>query len=277
MKKKPIPSPQTPPPAPKLSLEANAKLMRFALLLALVAPLIDTLLIFPLRQILLANLGTGILYQVLYYATEAFNLLVFFLLLALAVYSAIANSPKTLGRIVALHGISSIFIVVLLRMGLYYLMAWADYQLLFPFDLCNQTLNSLTRNSGAELLSLTLSLFIGQVILFTLLVAVIFIALRARQKQLAGKADLSPLALCNRFDLSPVPKLLNAGLILYVCVALINQIFDTVSTVINLGMPDGFGTLLSLIVPYFLLAIYTLLGYLALDYGARYIAKEAAI
>jgi hypothetical protein len=260
-----------------LSVAATIKLMRFPLLLTVIVPLIDTLLIFPLRQIILANTGAGVLYQIVFQATELFNLIAFFLLIALAIYCAISDSPRTLGRIIALHGTVSIFVVVLLRLGIYYLMAWADSGYFLPFDLCNQTLNTLTRNSGAELWSLALSLFISQVILFVLLVVMVLITMRARHTAQSKKADPSPLALYRQFDESPLPKLLTVGLILYTAFALGNQIFDTVATVINLGAPDGFSSLLSLIVPYFLLAIYALLGYLALDYGARHIAKEASV
>ena len=155
-------------------------------------------------------------------------------------------------------------------------MAWIDSGYFLPFDLCNQTLNTLTRNSGAELWSLTLSLFISQVILFALLVVVIFVSLRTRQKAQARNADLSPIALSKQYDASPLPKLLRISLILYALFALINQIYDTMATVVNLGAPNTFSSLLSLIVPYFLLAIYTLLCYLALDYGTRSIAQKAA-
>lgn len=279
MKKKPskAANPSKPPIATTLTEAATAKLMRFTLLLALIVPLIDTLLIFPLRQITLANLGAGVFYQILFQATELFNLVAFFLLIALAIYCAIAGSPRTLGRIVALHGIVSIFVVVLLRLGLYYLMAWMDSGYFLSFDLCNQTLNTLTRNNGAELMSLALSLFISQVILFVLLTVMVFIALRIRQNALKRKANLSPIALFKQFDESPLPKTLRISLILYTAFAGVNQIYDTVATVLNLGAPDSFSSLLSLVVPYFLLAIYTLLCYLALDYGSRYIAKEATI
>lgn len=276
MKKSSPQKPQAPAPT-VLTSAATTRLLRFTLLLALIAPLIDTLVIFPVRQIILANLGAGVFFQIVFQVTELFNLVAFFLLLALAVYCTIAGSLRIVGRIVALHGISSIFVVVLLRLLLYWLMAWIDSGYFLPFDLSNQTLNTLTRNSGAELMSLALSLFISQVILFVLLAVVVFIAMRTRQKALAARADLSPIALCKSFDTSPLPGLLRTGLILYTLFALINQIYDTVATVINLGAPDSFGSLMSLVVPYFLLAIYTLLCYLALDYGTRYIAQMATV
>ncbi|MBO5779467.1 MAG: hypothetical protein J6R82_07860 [Clostridia bacterium] len=279
MAKKKSPRETTPRPAvaATLTAAATAKLMRFTILLTVIVPLIDTFLIFPLRQIILANTGAGVLYQIVFQATELFNLIAFFLLIALAIYCAIADSPRTLGRIIALHGAVSVFVVVLLRLGVYYLMAWVDTGYFLPFDLCNQTLNTLTRNSGAELWTLALTLFISQVILFVLLVVMVLIAMHARHRAQNKKADLSPIALYRQFDESPLPKQLTIGLIIYTAFALGNQIFDTIATVVNLGAPDSFNTLLSLIVPYFLLAIYSLLGYLALDYGTRYIAKEASV
>lgn len=260
-----------------LSDAAHRKLGRFTLLLALIVPLADALVIFPLRQIILANSsGTGVLYQLFFQLTELLNLAAFFLLLALAIYCAVADSTRTLGRILALHGISSIFIVILLRMGIYYLLAWMDSVLMLPFELCNQTLHTLTGDSGAEMMSLALSLFLSQVILFVILLLTALLALRRRQKALAAGVDLSPVALHERFDETPLPKLLRSGLILYGLLALLNQAADTLITILEVGVPGNFESLLVLIVPYFLLAIYCLLGYLVLDYGARFIARQCA-
>ncbi len=261
-----------------LSKHGLQKLSFYTILLTVIAPLIDSLAIFPLRQIILANSsGTGVIYQIFYQITELFNLLAFFLLLSLAIYCAIAGAPHLLGRIIALHGIASVFIVILLRMGIYYLLAWIDSNFYPPFALCNQTLSVLTKNDGAELLKLTLGLFLSQVLLFALLFIVALIALRGRQKALTAKSDLSPRALSKTFDQSPLPRLLKATLILYTAQALLNQVISTVMDLINLGIPNTFGSLTDLIVPYFFLAIYCILGYLALDYSARYIARQADI
>ena len=59
--------------------------------------------------------------------------------------------------------------------------------------------------------------------------------------------------------------------------ALVMQIINTVLDLVNLGIPNTFGSLTDLIVPYFFLAIYCILGYLALDYSARYFAKNADV
>lgn len=260
-----------------LSPAAAKRLSRLTVLLALIAPLVDALVIFPIRQIILANSsGTGMVYQIFFHATELFNLAAFFLLLALAVYCAMADSTRTLGRILALHGISSVFVVILLRMGIYYLLAWLDSELYLSFDLCNQTLGALTKNGSTELLYTALSLFISQIFLFVILLIASLIALRTRQKTLAKGADLSPLRLYKQFDDSPLPRALRPGLIIYAVLALGNQVVDTVMTILQAGAPDGFSSLMTLVVPYFLLAIYCLLCYLVLDYGTRYIAKECA-
>lgn len=271
-------SPAAKPTAPAaLSAAAIQKLSRLTVLLALIAPLIDALVIFPLRQIILANSsGTGALYQIFFQTTELFNLAAFFLLLALAVYCAIADSTKTLGRILALHGIASVFVVILLRLVIYYLLAWLDSVLYLPFDLCNQTLNALMKHGNSELLYTALSLFIGQVFLFAILLIASLIALRSRQKALAKGADLSPLRLFKTFDESPLPRVLRPGLIIYAVLAFGNQAVDTILTILQAGAPDGFSSLMTLVVPYFLLAIYCLLCYLVLDYGTRYIARECA-
>lgn len=278
MKQSPAKAKRVPSPAPQESLSHSAqkKLAKYVLLLTVIAPILDTLVIFPLRQIILANSsGTSIIYEVFYQITELFNLTAFFLLLALTVYCALADAPKLLGRIVALHGIASVFIVILLRMGIYYLLAWIDSAFYPPFDLCNQTLNALTKDDGAQMMALALTLFISQVILFVLVGIIALLALRSRQTALARKTDLSPTALSEQFDQTPFPRLLKLTLILYAIEAFANQIINTVLSLIELGIPGTFSTLLDLIVPYFLLAIYCLLGYLALDYSARYFAKQA--
>lgn len=272
-------SPAAKPTAPAaLSDAAVKKLSRLTVLLALIAPLFDAVVIFPLRQIILANSsGTGTVYQIFFQATELFNLAAFFLLLALAVYCAIADSTQTLGRILALHGISSVFVVILLRLAIYYLLAWLDSVLYLPFDLCNQTLSSLTKDGSTEIAYTALSLFIGQVFLFAILLIASLIALRGRQKAIAKGVDLAPLRLYEQFDGSPLPRALRPGLIIYAVLALGNQIVDTLLTILKAGAPDGFSSLMTLVVPYFLLAIYCLLCYLVLDYGTRYIARECAV
>lgn len=268
-------APAPPASARFLSASAHKKLSFYVLLLAVIAPLLDALVIFPLRQIILANSsGTSMVYEVFYQITELFNLTAFFLLLTLTIYCALADAPKLLGRIVALHGIASVFIVILLRMGIYYLLAWIDAEFYPPFDLCNQTLNSLTKNDGAEWMALSLTLFLSQVILFVLLGIIALLSLRARQTAIARKIDLSPAALSEQWEATPFPRLIKLTLILYALQAFANQIIDTVLSLLDLGVPNAFSTLLSLIVPYFLLALYCLLGYLAMDAGARYIARQ---
>ena len=267
-------SAKTSPPA-TLSAAAVKKLSRLTLLLALVAPLIDAVVIFPLRQIILSNHGAGTVYQIFFQATELFNLAAFFLLLALAVYCAVADSTKTLGRILALHGISSVFVVILLRLAVYYLLAWLDSTLVLPFELCNVTLNTLTADSS-EMVYTGLSLFISQVFLCVILLIASLFALRRRQTALRARQDLSPSSLYQNYDDTPLPVALRLGLIAYGVLAFVNSVLNTVGTVLQAGAPDSFNTLLSLVVPYFLLAIYCLLCYLVLDYGTRYIARECA-
>ncbi len=269
-------SPRTPTPAAP-SPESNARLGRLILLLAIGAPLLDTLAIFPLGQIILANSsGTGLLFQIYSQFSELFNLASFFLLLALAVYCAFTDRTPLVGRILALHGFVSVFGVILLRLGLFLGLAWLDSALLLPFDLCNLTLTTLTKDSGARLMAQGLALFLSQVILFVLLIGISMIALFRRQKAVASGIDLSPMGVYRSFDATPLPRTLRLGALLYALLAFGNLIYDTVKTVTDYGAPDSFGTLLSLIVPYFFTGIYCLLCYLALDYGCRYFSRLAA-
>lgn len=272
-------TPKVLPQAPRpLSEHGLKKLSFYVILLTIVAPLIDCLFLFPLQQIVLANsVGTGVIYQIVALLAELVNLLALFLLLALAVYCAIAGATRLLGRIIALHGIASVFIVILLRMGIYYLLAWMDYSFYPPFALCNQTLNSLTKDGGAAMMALTLTLFLSQVILFLLIGIVALLALKSRQTALHQKIDLSPDALLNHYSASPIPHLLKWTLILYVAQAILNQIISTVMDLVSLGVPNTFGSLMQLIIPYFYLAIYGALGYLVLEYSARYFARQANV
>ena len=258
-----------------LNKQGLKKLLTYTVLLTVVAPLIDCLLLFPLQQIVLANSsGSGVVYQIVSLLTELFNLFALFLLLALIAYTAAAGASQLVGRAIALHGIASVFIVILLRMGVYYLLAWMDYHFYLPFALCNKTLNALTQDSGAEMMALTLSLFLSQVILFVLLGIIALLALKKHQTALSLKQDLSPQALAEGFDSSPLPRLLKWALILYIAEAGITELINTVLALVNLGVPNTFDSLMQLIVPYFYLAIYCVLGYLTLDYGARYIARS---
>lgn len=272
-------NPKALPQVPRsLSEGGLKKLSLYMLLLTLAAPLIDCLLFFPLQQIILANSsGTGVISQIVSLIAELFNLTAIFLLLALTVYTAIAGAHKLLGRIIALHGIASVFIVILLRMGILYLLAWIDYNFYPPFALCNQTLNTLTKDSGAEMMALVLALFLSQVILFLLIGIVALISLKSRQTALAAKTDLSPDSLVQGYELSPLPRLLKWALVLYTAQALLNEASNTILALVNLGVPNTFASVTDLIVPYFYLAIYCVLGYLTLDYGTRYFARKASI
>lgn len=272
-------NPKALPQVPRsLSEGGLKKLSLYMLLLTLAAPLIDCLLFFPLQQIILANSsGTGVISQIVSLIAELFNLTAIFLLLALTVYTAIAGAHKLLGRIIALHGIASVFIVILLRMGILYLLAWIDYNFYPPFALCNQTLNTLTKDSGAEMMALVLALFLSQVILFLLIGIVALISLKSRQTALAAKTDLSPDALVHGYEISPLPRLLKWALVLYTAQALLNEASNTILALVNLGVPNTFASVTDLIVPYFYLAIYCVLGYLTLDYGTRYFARKASI
>lgn len=269
-------TPLSPTKSTALGERGERRLSRLTLLLALGVPIIDTLLLFPLSQIILSNSsGTSVLYEIFSQLVELFNLTTFFLLLGLAIYCALIDQTKLLGRIVALHGITSVFVVVLFRILLYYLMALLDSTYVVPFELCNQTLHSLTSDGGAQLMALGLSLFLSQVVLFALLGLMALFALHERQKSLGGKVDLSPACLRDSFDASPIPKLLKLSLILFAAIALVNNMIDTVMTLIDIGAPSVFSDLMSLIVPYFMLAIHCLVSYLTLEYGTRYFTRIA--
>ncbi len=270
-------TPSRAPVLPKaLSAAAEKWLLRAVLLLAVAAPLIDTLFFFPLQQITLANTsGTGVFNQIVSYTAELFNLSSFFLLLALAVYAAIADSTRVLGRILALHGVASVFIVILLRLGVYYLLALLDSVFILPFELCNQTLGYMMADS-AVFLSTGLGMLISQIFLFLVLLIPSLVALRIRQKALAKQVDLSPAALSAGYDDSPLPRALWVGLAAYAVIGLINQVYSTVDILLDVGAPASFQSLMTLVVPYFALAIYCLLCYLVTDYGTRYIARRCA-
>lgn len=262
------------PPSAKLTAAADRHLKKLAVIIAFLPPLIDSLILFPLTQIVAANYGTHIIYQILSVLSQLMNLAGFFAAVALAVYCVFANALSALGRVIALQGIAYLSAVVVLRTFILWLLALIDDKLRLGFSFSNYTLNSLLESDGMMLIWSAISLFLNIIMLMLLIVIIVGIALLLRRKHIDS---LSLNALADNDDglLPPITLTLRIGSLIYVIQALANQIYDTVQYVSGMDTAQVMSSLASIISPFFLLAIYTFVGYNLMLWLIRRISKQA--
>ncbi len=261
-----------------VNASADRFLKKLALILAFLPPLIDTLIFFPLQQITLANLGAGVLYQILSVASQLLNLSSFFAIVALAVYCVYADDLSALGRVFALQGISYLSAVVLLRTFVYWALAVLDDTfILGSFSFCNLTLQKLTDSGGMMLIWSAISLFINVIMLILLLLIVTAIALLLYRRGLKKSIDFSLKALTveNNAAQQALTCCFRLATLIYLIQALINEIYDTVQSLGASNTSIEFAELAPMIAPYFLLAIYACVGYWIMQLAARAIARKA--
>lgn len=252
---------------------ADRFLKKIALLFAFIPPLADTLILFPLTQMALANSGEGVLYQILATTSQLLNLSGFFVIAALAIYCAFADAFSALGRAFALQGISYLFSMVLLRTFIVWLSALIDNKLQPVFALSNFTLNYLTDNDGMMLIWSAISFFINSIMLMALLVIVVAIALLLRRKQ---KERISFEALAGTDgELHPrITLCLRITTLIYLIQALANQIYTTIVSTADWDAAQLVANLATVAAPYFLLAIYAFVGYWLMQTVTQKIAQK---
>ena len=116
---------------------------RFALIFALIVPLADTVLISPACGAVLANVGDGVLYEILSRLSELAVTAAFLSMCALVVCAVFADLRALALRLLLLEGLSFIFIGVLLKSAMLWVCAALDECLfteLGSFALSNYTL-----------------------------------------------------------------------------------------------------------------------------------------
>lgn len=257
-----------------LSRGADRFLKKLALLIAFLPPLADAIVLYPLTQIALANLGAGVLYQLLSALSQLVSISGFFAAVALAVYCVYADALSALGRVFALQGIAYLTSVVLLRTLVQWLLALLDDKLSLSFALSNFTLNTLTESDGMMLIWSAISLFTNVILLMVLLAVIVGIALLLRRRQREA-LTLEALADGKRENHPSVVLCLRIATIIYLVQALVNQIYSTVTSVSGVETAELIADLASIITPYFLLAIYTFVGYWVMQSVIRAVAAKA--
>lgn len=256
-----------------LSEGGDRLLKKAALLVAFLPPLADSLVIYPLTQIALANLGTGVLYQLLTVLSQLVSISGFFVAVAIAVYCVFADAFSALGRVFALQGISYLVSVVLLRTLIQWLLALIDSTFVFPFAFSNFTLNTITENDGMMLVWSAISLFVNVILLMVLMTVIVGIALLLRRRA-RDSVTLETLAESKQENHPSVTLCLRIATVIYLVQALINQIYTTVTSVSGVSTDELIGELASIVSPYFLLAIYTFVGYWAMQSTIRALAAK---
>lgn len=258
------------PPA-LLTTAADRHLKKLAMLFACLPPLADALILYPLLQIVLANTGNGILYQILSALSQIINLTGFFAVASLSVYCALASALSALGRVLALQGIAYLVLTVLLRTLVQWLLAFLDSTFVLPFAFSNFTLQMLTESDNMMLIWSAVQLFINVILMMVLLVIVVAITLVIRQKQ---TASLTLESLADGSAGSSFSLVLRITALIYLIQAFINQLLTTLDLVKGSDASDVIANLATILAPYFLLAIYTFIGYWVMQTILRRVAEK---
>lgn len=242
-----------------LTPAADRSLKKLALLIALIPLAVEIVVLFPILQIVNANIGNGVLYQILSVASRILNLTGYFAAIALSVYCVFADALGALGRTFALQSLFRLLFEVVLRTFLLWLLAVIDNALHPSIALSNFTLNSLTENNGQELLGSALFDFLGVVVTVVLLAVIIFVALLIRRKHLPVSLE----SLVDSGDGLHGGALLSlrVATLIYLIQALANQIYSTFTLVSGIETSALIANIGLIAAPYFLLAIYAFAGY----------------
>lgn len=269
--------PKKTPSAIVLTESADRFLKTLALLFAFVPPLADSLILFPLTQIALANGGTGVIYQILSAASQVISIGGFFAAVSLAVYCVFADALSALGRIFALQGISFLLSVVFLRTFMLWFLALIDDALHPVIALSNYTLYTVTSDDGMMLIWSAISLFTNVIVLMALMLIVVAVALLLRRKQ-SVRIPLESLIDSHGESHPRFSLCYRIATMIYLIQALANQIYQTVGEVTGVTSSEIIANLASVIAPYFLLAIYAFVGYWVMQtVGRRISVKVLAI
>lgn len=242
-----------------LSPAADRSLKKTALYISLIPLALEIIVLFPILQIVNANIGSGVLYQILSVVSRMLNLAGYFAAIALSIYCVFADALGALGRTFALQSLFRLFFEVILRTFLLWLLALIDSNLRTSIAISNFTLNSLTENNGQELLGSALFDFLGTIVTIVLLAVIIFIALLIRRKHFP--ASLESLADDDGVLHSGILLSLRISALIYLIQALTNQIYSTYTLVSGIETSELIANIGLIAAPYFLLAIYAFAGY----------------
>ena len=244
--------------------------MRFTILFAIIIPLVDAIVLSPLCDTILANVGDGILYEVLSKVSELAVTTAFLAQCAVIVCCIFAGENKLAARIFWIESLSFLFLVVLLKPAVLWLYAVIDECILSglgTFVLSNYTLSQM----HDELLVwwAMISYFMNVLMLMVVMCAAFF---GAKLKVSSIKATGRKLSHETLVKGLPKNSLLNSSVALPVFVYLFTQIFfcvtDTVDSINTYGAPVLVSEYLFLILPFVYKIGFAIVGYFVCQYIA---------
>lgn len=223
---------------------------RLMLLSTLGASLIGSLFFFPLSQILTANGAASFWRYMVYYISEIVSVAALFSVLALFTV-AVAHEEHTLRRKTLLWELVTVVLFsFVLRIFLYWFTAYLDKQFQIDFYFNDKTLAHLV--DGGALLSYILSSFLNlPVLLLVLLLSIRLVRSSYRKSSVRGEATET---------MKKIP------VVIYLSVAVVFAAIETVFTIVDLGFSFSFQVLTTTLLPYFEIALFSLLGYYLLSY-----------
>ena len=235
---------------------------------AIIIPIVDALVLSPLCDTILANIGDGILYEILSKVSELAVTTAFLAQCAVIVCCIFARENKLAVRIFWIESLSFLFLVVLLKPAVLWICAAIDEYILSElgtFVLSNYTLFQMHN----ELLGwwAMISYFMNVLMLMVVMCVAFFGAkikvssIRATGRKLSHETLVKGL---------PKNSLLNGSVALPVFVYLFTQLFfcatDTVDSINTYGAPVLVSEYLFLILPFVYKIGFAIVGYFVCQY-----------
>lgn len=219
------------------------------------------LVFFLALQMLRANSAPTFVYYLVYYLSEVVSTGSLFALLALGAVS-IAREEEGLRRKLLRREAAALFgISFAAKLFLYWLTALLDAKLVLPFYFNNVTLSYLTASGGFRFIMSALSSLVNLTLTFLML----YVAFRlVRNAYLRGG---------KRGSLLPAMK--KIPVFVYLTVALLSAVINTILTILDYGISASPGVLITLAMPYVAIAAYALLGQFFLNRLTDLFATEA--
>ncbi|MBP3333836.1 MAG: hypothetical protein J6M35_07310 [Clostridia bacterium] len=244
--------------------------VRFTLLFALIIPLVDALLLSPLCDTVLANIGEGILYEMVGKISELVVTTAFLAECAVIVCCVFAGQNKLAAKLFWIEGLSFLFLVVMLKPAVLWVNAAIDEYLLSEigtFMLSNYTLSQI---HDELLLWWAMISYFMNVLMLTVVMCASFFA--AKLKVSSIKATGRKLSHETLVAGLPKNSLLNPSVavptVVYLITQLIFCITDTVDSITNYGAPVLVSEYLFLILPFVYKIGFAIVGYFVCQYIA---------
>ena len=239
---------------------------RLILLLTFGVALLGVLLS-ALYQILIANFGTDSpVISVFYYLIEVISVCSLFCFMGCALYLLFSTGKELFLQSVLIYGLSGLAVSVLFNALTVYLLALANDRLDLPFDISNYPLSFLERDQLMYIVSMSFLSVLSTCVILGISSA---IALRIRNR--AQSRLCTPELLAKELDTdNPLQKPCFVFICIFSLVGFALRIYDTVNTVISIGAPRLITEYVYLITPYFMLLVYVLAGYFALQYFMKW-------